>query len=442
VQARNSLRVAIDAQILPARNGGVAHALLALVRALGVLEGGETYRLVVASEEEAAYWRPWLSRNQELVLINEWREAQRKKALNLFWRITRPFLRPLRSRMYALFQPPEAIRHWPEVPISDGFYESLGCDVLHIPWQRFVLCALPTIYNPHDVQHLYFPQFFPPEQLAWRETMYPMGCRFARTVVVGSEWAGTDILRHYKLDPEKLQVVTEGAPNQVSPSVDADTVQRVKERYGLPDRFLLYPAKTWPHKNHLRLLEALAHLRKERNLVVPLVLSGAQYAPFWPQIEERIRNLDLRGQVHCLGFLPETDLRAIHTLASCLVQPSLFEASSLPIFDAWLDGVPVACARATALPEQVRDAALLFDPYNSHDIAEAIAKIMTNSDVREELRARGFRRLKDFDWGKAAKTYRAIYRRAANWPLTEEDSRLLGRDVIRESPKKLEQVTS
>ncbi|MGH2362332.1 MAG: hypothetical protein ACRDGM_17550, partial [bacterium] len=91
MQARNELRVAIDAQILPARNGGVAHALLALVRALGRLpDGGEAYRLVVASEEEAAFWRPWLGPNQDLVLMNQCgKKLERERPHRLLWRITR-----------------------------------------------------------------------------------------------------------------------------------------------------------------------------------------------------------------------------------------------------------------------------------------------------------------------------------------------------------------
>jgi hypothetical protein len=79
----------------------------------------------------------------------------------------------------------------------------------------------------------------------------------------------------------------------------------------------------------------------------------------------------------------------------------------------------------TALPEQVRDAALLFDPFNAKDIANAIATIVTRPDVRDDLRTCGFRRLKDFDWERTAKTYRAVYRRAAGYPLNDEDLWLL-----------------
>ena len=77
--------------------------------------------------------------------------------------------------------------------MSTGFHESLGCDVLHFPTQGFILCAMPTIYNPHDLQHLVYPQFFSPQTLAWRETVYPAGCRFAQTVVVGSQWVKEDV---------------------------------------------------------------------------------------------------------------------------------------------------------------------------------------------------------------------------------------------------------
>jgi len=426
VQTRVGLRIAIDAQILPWRNGGVAHALLALIRAFAELQdGNEIYRLVVASEEEAAFWRPELGPNRDLVVRTEYDRMQvRERSRNLLGLATRalaparPWLRRIRDRM-------SVPRYWPEVPISNGFYESLECDVLHLPWQRFVVCALPTVYNPHDLQHLHFPQFFPPEELAWRETMYPMGCRFARTVVVGSRWAKDDILRQYGLDPAKVEVIPEGPPTQLSPPVNPQTVQHVRERYQLPGTFILYPAIMWPHKNHLRLLEALALLRDECGLVVPLVCTGTQHTRFWPHIERRIRELRLEREVHCLGFVPEADLRVIQRSAHCVVQPSLFEASSLPIFDAWLEGVPVACSRAAALPEQVGDAALLFDPLDMRDIADAIAKIVTKAEMRSDLRARGFRRLKDFDWSRTAKCYRAVYRRAANAPLTEEDRWLL-----------------
>lgn len=420
------IRIAMDAEVVPWRNGGVAHALLAILRALGQLtDGGETYRVIVGSDEEAAFWGPELGPNQSLVKREDHRKvlarsqpwtprgiARRAKAA------LRPSVNRLRGRI--TLQPA-----WPETSISDGFYESLGCDVMHFTWQRYVVCSMPTIYNPHDLQHLYLPQLWPAEEIAWRETVYSMGCRLSQTIIVGSQWAKDDVLRQYRVAPEKVQVVPEGATGQMAAQAGVGQAQDVRQRYRLPEKYLLYPAIMWPHKNHVKLLQALALLRDRQGIVAPLVCTGKPMANSWSQIESLIRELNLESQVQCLGFIPEADLRAIQRSAYCLVQPSLFEASSLPIFDAWSDGVPVACSRLTALPEQVGDAGLLFNALDPEDIAGAIQVIMTDRDVYQDLRARGYRRVKDFDWVRTAKTYRAIYRRTAGAPLTEEDRWLL-----------------
>ena len=173
---------------------------------------------------------------------------------------------------------------------------------------------------------------------------------------------------------------------------------------------------TWPHKNHLQLFRALAHLRDERGLTMRLVCTGARYPDFWPRIEAAVRELRLSNQVQFLGHVPETDLRALYRLASCLALPSLYEASSLPIFEGWLDGLPVICSNATALPEQVRDAALLFDPMDVKALADALMAATMNEETRRALRDRGFARLKDFDLQRTAKAYRAVYRRAGGFP--------------------------
>jgi glycosyltransferase involved in cell wall biosynthesis len=119
--------------------------------------------------------------------------------------------------------------------------------------------------------------------------------------------------------------------------------------------------------------------------------------------------------------------------------PTLYEADSFPIYEAWLDGLPVACSNVTALPEQVMDAALLFDPISVESISSALAKMATDNELRKELSKRGYRRVKDFDWERTAKAYRAVYRRAGNFPLTEEDRSLLAWDWMREPHRKLEQ---
>jgi glycosyltransferase involved in cell wall biosynthesis len=484
---RQALRVAIDAQIVPWRNGGVVQALMSLIRALGQLQDGdEDYRVVVGSDEEIAFWQPLLGPNQKLAITAAYferiareralkeeaeriareralkeeaeriarereriaRERERKTVRGNLKRCIRPMVAWLRSLDQPISVeilpspiedkeiqiPVKEVLHWPEVPISDGFYESLGCDVLHFPWQHFVVCSIPTIFNPHDLQHLYYPQFFTCPEIVWKETIYPAGCKFAQTIVVGSQWAKDDLIKQYRIDSNKVQVIPEGSPTELSSNPSERALFEVKKKYNLPEEFIFYPAITWPHKNHIKLLEALAYLRDTRGLNVPLVCVGAPHERFWPCVEQRIDELGLKSQINCLGFVPEEDFRAIFRLAQCLVFPSLFEASSLPIFEAWLDGVPVACSDVTALPSQVLDAALLFDPNSVESIAHAVARMVTERKLRQDLREFGYRRLKDFSWDRTAKAYRAVYRRAAGFSLTEEDHWLLSWDWMR-NPK-------
>ncbi len=125
---------------------------------------------------------------------------------------------------------------------------------------------------------------------------------------------------------------------------------------------------------------------------------------------------------------PDEDLRGLYRLARCLVLPTLFEANSLPIFEAWFEGTPVACADVTALPEQLKDSGLLFDPFDPTAIGDAVARLVTDDALRKELQAKGRRRITDFDWTRTAKAYRAVYRRTARQRLSEEDRMLLGWD--------------
>lgn len=425
------MKVAIDARVEPGISGGVAPFVRNLVYSLGRLtDGNEEYVIVVASRKQRAWLEPFLGPNQRLLVYVPVASPGPRGV----WRALlslRPAVRYMRRLMDS--------RVWPEVPLSDGFFEHLGCDALHITVQPFSVCALPTIYNPHDLQHLHYPQYSDAQTIAWRETVYRAGCDFAHTVVVGSQWIKEDVVRHYRIAPDKVQVIPEAAWTESFVEPTEQRMATVKARHGIEQPFALYPGVTWPHKNHIRLLDALARLRDERGLTVHLVCTGAPYEGFWPRIEGRLAALRLARQVKFLGYVPDEDLRALYRLATCLVMPTLFEAISLPIFEAWSEGLPVVCSNVTALPEQVRDAASLFDPNDTASIADAVAAVMTNVALQQELRTRGYQRVKDFDWPRTAKAYRAVYRRAAGQPLTDEDRWLLQWNWMRE-PQRQEEL--
>ena len=441
--AQQKIRIAIHIDVTPGIAGGTAQSTQGLVSSLGQLEGPEQYLLSVQSAHQVEWIDQYRGPNQKVVVRRSKRHWQSpdgaghprtdggrlKSAL-------RPWVDEVRRFVGRLT--PQS----PRVDLSDGFYESLECDVLHFPTQPFVLCAIPTIYNPHDLQHLHYPQFWTAEELARREIVYRAACQFSNTVVVGSNWIKQDIVRQYALHPDKLQVIPWAPPTVQYRSIESAQVEEARRRLALPETFALYPAVTWPHKNHLRLFDALAELRERRGLIVNLVCTGARFESYWPQIQQRLTALGLESQVRFLGFVPEVDLRAIYRSAQFLVLPTLFEADSCPVYEAWFEGVPVASSSHTAMPDQVGDAGLLFDAMNVTAIADALQRMTTDARLRRDLVDRGYRRVKDFDWIRTAKAYRAVYRRAAGIPLDEEDRWLLSWDWMREPAKPLGRVAT
>lgn len=426
-------RVAINAQILPQKgSGGVEQALIGLVTALGKLQDGPEEYILIGPWQEPGWLEPFVGSNQRIVGgPKPCHQATRET------RLLRPF-KQLFGRLRSLagiirdesILPASPTPHclWPDASISDGFFENLGCDVIHFPFQNLVLCGLPSIYNPHDLQHLHYPQFFTPSAIEWREKIYRAGCHLAHTVVVGSHWIKQDVVKHYQLNPKKVQVIPWASPTHVYPVPSSSLLAAVQEKHQLQHPFAYYPAMTWEHKNHLRLLEALAYLRDRKGLTVRLVCTGECYPDFWPQIEDRLRALNLNDQIQFLGLVPPNELRAIYRLAQFVVFPTLFEGGTLPMFESWLESTPLACSTATMLPEQAGDAALLFEPDSIPAIADAICRMATDANLRAELVHKGQQRLQNFSWERTAKSYRAVYRRAARRSLTDEDRWLLSRN--------------
>ena len=412
------LRVAINAQVRPNSDSGGIATVLAELTALGQLDDGPEEYIFIGHWDEPDWLQPLLSSRQRIV-----RGPKAARSSDPFKRALGP-LRPVARQLKGFFK--HGLKINSGVPISDGFYESLSCDVVHFPFQTFVQCTLPAVYNPHDLQHLHHPEFFDPAVIKGREAVYPSACHAAHTVVVASQFVKQDIVQHYGLKLDKIQVIPWAPPPAtLSASSISNSFSAVKEKYELPERpFALYPAMTWEHKNHLRLLEALAALRDRRALRINLVCTGHR-TDFWPRIERRLSELSLQEQVKFVGLVSYDELRVVYRAAQFVIIPTLFEAASAPLFEAWQQHIPVACSAVTSLPEQAGEAALLFNPLSVEAIAEAVARMATDQDLRADLKRRGDARLQDFSLERTAKMYRAVYRRAAGFTLNEEDRWLL-----------------
>lgn len=437
---KKRLRIGINAQI-PAQSGtGGIETVLRVLTSLGRLDGDEEY-IFIGHWSGAEWLKPLLSERQTIVTAPP---AERQYEPNRIETLKRLInrLRPLARRVKRVVPPPLQSPSPPRSPskvnagfsLSDGFYENLNCDVIHFPYQDYVHCpGVPTVYNPHDLQHLHYPEFFASEEIQRREAIYPAACRAAAATVCASRFVKLDVMQKYEVEADRIQVIPWSPPEIVLSEFSEKDADALFEKYDCPERpFVLYPAMTWEHKNHIRLVEAVALLRERERLKINVICTGHQNS-FYPAIERRLRELNLESQVKFTGIVEYEELSIFYRLAQFVIIPTLFEAASAPMFEAWQHGVPVACSSVTSLPEQASGAALLFNPFSVEEIADAVKKMTLDAELRAELRRRGFARLQNFDSERTAKAYRAVYRKVAGASLSEEDRDLLSRDWTRDS---------
>jgi glycosyltransferase involved in cell wall biosynthesis len=164
-----------------------------------------------------------------------------------------------------------------------------------------------------------------------------------------------------------------------------------------------------PHKNLLRLLDALALLPSRERPV--LVLPGYS-TPHEADLQHHSRELAVEGDVRFMGWTSPETLEGLYVIAAGFIYPSLYEGFGLPVLEAMARGVPVACSNTSSLPEVAGDAALLFDPERVEDIASAITALLTDLPLADRLREAGRSRAQQFSWQRTAALTLACYRRA------------------------------
>jgi glycosyltransferase involved in cell wall biosynthesis len=265
----------------------------------------------------------------------------------------------------------------------------LSQDVLLAPIYSLALLhtSKPFVYTLHDLQEFYYPENFSWWQRVWRYQVHAQLLRRARRVICESRYVKSDIGRFFGAAEERATVITAPPLHQFSVSEIDDRRQDVKQRLKLPDRFLFYPAQFWPHKNHLRLIEAFRDVAIE----VPdlkMVLTGKK-GEGYESVMSAINNAGLNEKVFHFGYVEQSDLQAVYSLATALVMPSLFESVSIPIYEAFQVGTPVAAADILAVPEQVGDAGLLFDPKSVASIRQAILRLVRDPKAAQLLGRKG-----------------------------------------------------
>ena len=290
--------------------------------------------------------------------------------------------------------------------------EEVGADLLFVPFTApfFHDPRVPSVAVVYDLQYIEYPLFFTLEERAHRRRSLGDAVRLVTHIVTISEFVRQTVLEHFPISPERVTDLPIGLPRPLPTLPEPNAREWLRDQGLRPGRYLLYPANFWPHKNHEALFVAFRLLRERLpELDVHLVLTGA--------LEHRRRflmqavlQMELEPWVKFLGFLPETLLGTLFAHALALVFPSLYEGFGIPVLEAMAMGVPVACSHVASLPEVAGEAALFFDPRSPEHIAEAMAQLIQDGALREELVRRGTAQVRRFgDARSLAERYAALF---------------------------------
>jgi glycosyltransferase involved in cell wall biosynthesis len=267
---------------------------------------------------------------------------------------------------------------------------------------------VPGVLTVHDLIFRLFPEHHKRLNFWYLNATMPLYCRRARAIISVSEATKRDLVRLYGVPAARIAVVHEAAAPHFTPPTQGE-IERVRARFGLPERYLLRVGTLEPRKNLERLLDALLELRRcEPD--ARLVIAGSKgwlYEGFFRRLEA----LGLGNAVQLTGRVTDADLPAVYGGAVLLIEPSLYEGFGLPVLEAMACGTPVVCSNAGSLPEVGGDAARYLDAHHSQAMAGAIRAVWCDRALQDAMRQAGLKRAAQFSWGRAARETLAVYER-------------------------------
>jgi glycosyltransferase involved in cell wall biosynthesis len=273
-------------------------------------------------------------------------------------------------------------------------------DVLHLPLTVPVprTRRAPTVVTLFDLLYRDVPDMFGRPEQAFRRLAYERPARRAARVVTVSEHSRRRIAPALRIPPQRIVAIHPGIDHaRFRPGPGENPLNG--------ERYLLYPAALWPHKNHELLLQALSRLAGDLHLV----LTGATFGRA-RELHRRALELRIAHRVHHLGFVAAGALPGLYRAASALVFPSLAEGFGQPVLEAMACGTPVAASNTGAVAEAAGDAAVLFDPRDAGAMAAAIERAVDDAGLREA----GPARARSFTWERAAAEHLEVYSAAAH----------------------------
>ncbi|MBO0721729.1 MAG: glycosyltransferase family 4 protein [Blastocatellia bacterium] len=374
------MHIGIDAHAIGQRQAGNETYIGNLIRSLAEIDGANRYTLYLSNAEAAASWRDGFSRQFPNFDVR-------------------------------LLPPPTPLVR---VPVALEFELRMRpVDILHVQFTAPLFCPVPVLATIHDLAFEHMPETFTRRgSLQLKFTVRWTARRAARIATV-SEYSRQDLIKTYKLPPEKVVVTHNGIGPHFSPQpASGDEDRKLRRRFGIERDFILVVGSLQPRKNLVRLIRAYSALRRRLpDFAYQLVVVGRK---LWlaSEIFAEVSKQEWGKDVIVTGYVPDEDLPAFYRAARAFVYPSLFEGFGIPPLEAMACGTPVVTSNTSSLPEVAGDAALLIDPYDEQELANALFRIVNDEPLRAFLRERGIEQSKKFTWRNAAEKTLQLYKEA------------------------------
>jgi glycosyltransferase involved in cell wall biosynthesis len=265
-----------------------------------------------------------------------------------------------------------------------------------------------AVVTIHDLGYLYFPEAHPDRERRYLDWSTRYSAHRATKVMADSSATQRDLVEHYGIAPNKIEVVYPGVDENLHPIRDAEALASLRAKYGLPEGYLFFLGTLQPRKNIARLVQAFQRWQLDSgNHEIVLALGGKAgwlYDPAWTEGVDNVR---------LLGYVADEDIPALYSGAIGFIFPSLYEGFGFPILEAMRCETPVICSNISSLPELAGEAAILVDPLDVHDIAQGIRHLIENEELRRTLVEQGIVQAQKFTWKQAAQDALRVLEAAA-----------------------------
>lgn len=290
---------------------------------------------------------------------------------------------------------------WPKIDWLIQREVGWKIDVFFVPDPRPspVSNGVRKVTTFHDLSFERYPQYFSWRSRLWYKVLNPRReIRTSAALIAVSEFTKKELGEVYGAPAEKVVVIPEAVPGVLARVTEEAELQRVRQKYSLPDRFFLTFSTLEPRKNLESVMKAFSILQKKQPLeTYRLVLAGRQDSKMFGKVF-----LEEHPDILLAGFVEDEDKAALYSLARGLVFVSTYEGFGLPILEAMACGTPVISSACASMPEVMGEAGITVDPYDTEKIADAMERL-TLDEVWSEYREKGFERVKEFSWKKAAR---------------------------------------